>query len=93
MGIMGSIAVLAHVDKSVMITAYSAATGWVTGLTPTGAILMGSLAIAHINITTWWRWIAKLWIFLFVLICIFLAICLLNKLIEKLIGAIVTNFM
>jgi uncharacterized ion transporter superfamily protein YfcC len=74
MGIMGSIAVLAHVDKSVMITAYSAATGWVTGLTPTGAILMGSLAIAHINITTWWRWIAKLWIFLFVLICIFLAI-------------------
>jgi uncharacterized ion transporter superfamily protein YfcC len=74
MGIIGPMGKFAGVDGSVVITAYQAASGWVNLITPTSGVVMGALAIAHIGIGTWWKWIAKLMIYLFITSCIFLGV-------------------
>lgn len=74
MGIIGPMGKFAGVDGSVVITAYQAASGWVNLITPTSGVVMGALAIAHINISTWWKWIAKLMIYLFIVTCVFLGV-------------------
>ena len=57
-----------------VITAYQAASGWVNLITPTSGIVMGALAIAHVNISIWWKWMLKLMIYLFIVTCVFLGI-------------------
>lgn len=74
MGIMGSLAVFSNVEGSVVVSAYQAATGLITAITPTSAILMGSLAIAHIELNIWYKWVWKLIIILFIITCLFLII-------------------
>ena len=74
MGIIGPLGHFAHVSSSLVITAYQAGSGWVNLITPTSAVVMGALAIAHVNISTWWKWTAKLMIMLFVAVCLFLGI-------------------
>ncbi|MGV7989188.1 YfcC family protein, partial [Mycobacterium kansasii] len=74
MGIIGPIGKFAGVAPSLVITAYQAASGWVNLITPTSGVVMGALAIAHVNINVWWKFIAKLMIYLFILTCVFLGI-------------------
>lgn len=74
MGIIGPLGHFAHVSSSLVVTAYQAGSGWVNLITPTSAVVMGALAIAHVNISTWWKWTAKLMIMLFVAVCLFLGI-------------------
>lgn len=74
MGIIGPMGKFAGVDGSVVITAYQAASGWVNLITPTSGVVMGALAIAHINISVWWKWIAKLMIYLFIVTSVFLGV-------------------
>lgn len=74
MGIIGPMGHFAHVSGSLVITAYQAASGWVNLITPTSGVVMGALAIAHINVGIWWKWMLKLMIYLFVATCLFLGI-------------------
>ncbi|MTV83281.1 YfcC family protein [Lactobacillus sp. CRM56-3] len=74
MGIIGPMGKFAGVDGSVVITAYQAASGWVNLITPTSGVVMGALAIAHINISVWWKWIAKLMVLLFIVSAVFLGV-------------------
>ncbi|GAD17072.1 C4-dicarboxylate anaerobic carrier, arginine transporter [Lentilactobacillus otakiensis DSM 19908 = JCM 15040] len=74
MGIMGSLAAFSHVDGSVMVSAFQAASGLITAITPTSAILMGALALSHVSLAVWWKWTSKLIISLFAVTCGFLAI-------------------
>jgi len=72
MGIMGSLAVFSSVEGSVVVSAYQAATGLITAITPTSAILMGSLAISHVDLNIWYKWVWKLIVILFIVVCVFL---------------------
>ncbi|MQS75195.1 YfcC family protein [Companilactobacillus halodurans] len=74
MGIMGSLAVFSHVHSSVVVSAFQAATGIVTGLTPTSAVLMASLALAHVSLITWYKWVWKPMLVLFLVVFAFLTI-------------------
>ena len=74
MGIIGPLGHFAHVSGSLVITAYQAASGWVNLITPTSGIVMGALAIAHVNVSVWWKWMLKLMIYLFIVTCVFLGI-------------------
>ncbi len=74
MGIIGPMGHFAHVSGSLVITAYQAASGWVNLITPTSGVVMGALAIAHINVGIWWKWMLKLMIYLFIATCLFLGI-------------------
>lgn len=74
MGIIGPMGHFAHVSSDLVITAYQAGSGWVNLITPTSGVVMGAMAVAHINISTWWKWIAKLMLYLFIAICLFLGI-------------------
>ncbi|KRL62132.1 YfcC family protein [Lactobacillus psittaci] len=74
MNIIGPLAQFAHVSTSLVVTAFQAGSGWVNLVTPTSGIVMGALAIAHINVTIWWKWIAKLMLILFVIIAVFLGL-------------------
>lgn len=74
MGIIGPLGHFAHVSGSLVITAYQAASGWVNLITPTSGIVMGALAIAHVNVSVWWKWMLKLMIYLFIVTCVFLGV-------------------
>lgn len=74
MGIMGSLAHFAHVEGSTLVTAYQAATGLITAVTPTAGMLVGGLALARIPITTYWKWVYKFLLLLFVVTSVYLAI-------------------
>lgn len=74
MGIMGSLTHFAHVEGSVLVTSYQAATGLITAVTPTAGMLVGALALSRIPITTYWKWVYKFILLLFVVTCIYLAI-------------------
>ena len=74
MGIMGPLGHFCHVSGSLVITAYQAASGWINLITPTSGIVMGALAIAHVNISIWWKWMAKFMVILFLVTCVFLGI-------------------
>ena len=74
MGIMGSLAQFAHVDGSVLVTSYQAATGLITAITPTAGMLVGALALSRIPITIYWKWVYKFILLLFLVTCVYLAI-------------------
>ena len=74
MGIIGPLGHFAHVSGSLVITAYQAASGWVNLITPTSGVVMGALAIAHVNVSVWWKWMLKLMIYLFIITCVFLGV-------------------
>ncbi|MCH4008368.1 YfcC family protein [Companilactobacillus sp.] len=79
MGIMGPLGRFSGVSGSLVVTAYQSASGFVNLITPTSAIVMGSLAVAHINIVTWIKYVSKLMLILFVFTIIFLVICSIFK--------------
>lgn len=74
MGIMGSLTHFAHVDGSVLVTSYQAATGLITAVTPTAGMLVGALALSRIPITIYWKWVYKFILLLFLVTCVYLAI-------------------
>ncbi|WP_125583239.1 YfcC family protein [Levilactobacillus cerevisiae] len=74
MGVMGSLAHFAHIDGSIMVSAYQSAAGLVTAITPTAGMLVGALTLANVSFSVWWRWTAKLIVILFCVSCVFLVI-------------------
>lgn len=60
MGIMGPLGDFAGVEPHLIVTAYQAASGVVNLVTPTFGVIVGALAISRIEITTWWKFMAKL---------------------------------
>lgn len=74
MGIIGPMGKFAGVDPSLVVTAYQSASGWVNLITPTSGVVMGALAIGHVNITVWWKFITKLMVILFIATAIFLGV-------------------
>lgn len=80
MGIMGPLGHFSGVSGSLVVTAYQSASGFVNLITPTSAIVMGSLAVGHISIVTWIKYISKLMLILFVFTILFLVVCTMLKL-------------
>lgn len=74
MGIMGPLGGFADVPEHVVITAYQAASGIINLVTPTSGVVMGALAIAGIELTTWWKFTAKLIGIIFIVSCIILGL-------------------
>lgn len=60
MGIMAPLGNFAGVSESLIITAFQSAAGLVNLITPTSGVVMGAMAIAGLEITTWWKFMGKL---------------------------------
>ena len=59
-GIMAPLGEFAGVSKHLVITAFQSASGILNLLSPTSGIVMGALALGHVDLTTWWKFIGKL---------------------------------
>ncbi|WP_125709982.1 YfcC family protein [Companilactobacillus zhongbaensis] len=75
MGIMGPLGHFSGVSGSLIVTAYQSASGFVNLVTPTSAIVMGSLAVGHVSIVTWFKYMWKLLAIVFVFTILFLIVC------------------
>ena len=60
MGIMAPLGQFAGVAEHLVITAFQAASGLLNLVTPTSGVVMGALAIAKVDLGTWWKFMAKL---------------------------------
>jgi uncharacterized ion transporter superfamily protein YfcC len=74
MPVLAPLADFVGVARSVVITAYQAASGWMNLFTPTSAVVMGGLAMAKVEYNRYLRFIAPLLGILFVLIIGFVAV-------------------
>lgn len=59
MGIMAPLAQFSHVPAHLVITAFQSASGILNIISPTSAIVMGGLALAHVDLATWWKFVGK----------------------------------
>lgn len=76
MPIMGPLAVKLGFNPAVMIMVFSAASGVVNLITPTSAAIMGGLALARVEYSTWFKFAIKLVAILSVVCVIILAIAM-----------------
>ena len=74
MPILAPLGDFANVDRSLVITAWNAASGWVNLITPTSGVVMGGIALAKVGYDRYIRFLAPLLAILFVLTCVFLAL-------------------
>lgn len=74
MPIIAPLSDFADVQRSLAVTAYTAASGWMNLFTPTSAVVMGGLALAKVSYNKYLRFLAPLLGILFVLILGFVAI-------------------
>jgi uncharacterized ion transporter superfamily protein YfcC len=74
MPILAPLSDFADVDRSLTITAWNAASGWMNLFVPTTAVVMGGLALAKVGYDKYLRFLAPLLGILFVLTCVFLAL-------------------
>ena len=74
MPILAPLADFADVPRSLVITAWNAASGWMNLWIPTTAVVMGGIALAKVGYDKYLRFLAPLLGIYFVLICAFLAI-------------------
>jgi len=74
MPILAPLGDFAGVDRSLVITAWNAASGWMNLFVPTTAVVMGGLALAKVRYDKYLRFLAPLLAILFVLTCAFLAL-------------------
>jgi uncharacterized ion transporter superfamily protein YfcC len=74
MPILAPLADFADVPRSLVITAWNAASGWMNLWIPTTAVVMGGIALAKVGYDKYLRFLAPLLGIFFVLICAFLAI-------------------
>ncbi len=72
MPIMAPLGDFAGVPRSLVITAWAAASGWMNLWVPTTAVVMGGLSLAKVGYNTYLRFIAPLLGILFVGVCAFL---------------------
>lgn len=69
MGLLGPLGEFAGVGADLVITAYHTALGLIGSVTPSNAIMMSALALAHIDVTTWWKFLSK-WFVVIMIICL-----------------------
>lgn len=74
MPIIAPLSDFAEVPRSLAVTAYAAASGWMNLFTPTSAVVMGGLALAKVSYNKFLRFIAPLLGILFVLIIGFVSV-------------------
>jgi len=74
MPILAPLGDFADVDRSLVITAWNAASGWMNLWVPTTAVVIGGVALAKVRYDHYLRFVAPLLGILFVLTCAFLAI-------------------
>jgi uncharacterized ion transporter superfamily protein YfcC len=74
MPILAPLADFAGVDRSLMITSWNAASGWMNLITPTSAVIMGGIALAKVGYDRYLRFVGPLLAILFVLTIAFLAL-------------------
>lgn len=72
MPIMAPLADFADVSRSMVVTGYQSASGWVNLFTPTSAIVMGGLTLGKVGYDKYIRFVWPLLAILFVLICGFM---------------------
>lgn len=60
MGIMAPLGEFVHIPASLIITAYQSASGVLNLVAPTSGIVMGALALGHVEIGIWYKFIGKL---------------------------------
>lgn len=66
-GLFAPLGEFAGVASHLVITAFQAASGLLNLFTPTSGVIMGALAVARIDITTWWKFIWKLLVMVFII--------------------------
>ena len=66
MGVMSSMGEFVNVPKDIIVTAFQAGSGIMNLVSPTSAIMLGVLGIAHIDYAVWLKFTAKLLAILFV---------------------------
>ncbi|GMN82464.1 YfcC family protein [Streptococcus pyogenes] len=59
MGIMAPLGQFSNVPAHLVITAFQSASGILNMISPTSAIVMGALALARVDLGTWWKFIGK----------------------------------
>ncbi|WP_025729245.1 YfcC family protein [Atopobacter phocae] len=59
MGIMAPLGEFSGVAKHLVVTAYQAGSGIVNLVTPTSGIVMGALALSHVEVSVWWKFMGK----------------------------------
>lgn len=74
MGIMGPLGTFVGVSQDIVVTAFQSASGIVNLITPTSGVVMGALAIAGVELTTWWKYVAKLIGIIFIVSCVLMAL-------------------
>ncbi len=74
MPIMAPLADVASVDRSLVVTAYQAASGLLNLVNPTFAVVMGGLALGRVRFDKWLRFTIPLLVILFILYAIVLSI-------------------
>ena len=73
MPILAPLGDFAGVDRSIVVTAYQSASGWMNLFTPTSAVVMGGLALAKVEYNKYLRFMAPLLGILLVLLVVILA--------------------
>lgn len=76
MPIFGPLAVSLGFKPEVMVSIFSAGSGIVNLVTPTSGVIMGTLAIAKIDYSTWVKFVTKIIITTFIACCIILSIAM-----------------
>jgi uncharacterized ion transporter superfamily protein YfcC len=74
MPILAPLGDFAGVDRSLVITAWNAASGWMNLWVPTTAVVMGGIALARVGYDKYLRFVAPLLGILFVLTLVFLGL-------------------
>lgn len=74
MPILAPLSDFAGVSRSLTVTAYQSANGWVNLFNPTFAVVMGGLAIGRVSYDKWLRFVAPLLLFLAIIIMACLSI-------------------
>jgi uncharacterized ion transporter superfamily protein YfcC len=74
MPILAPLADFAGVERSLMITAWNSASGWMNLIAPTSAVVMGGIALARVGYDRYLRFVGPLLGILFVVTIIFLVI-------------------
>lgn len=74
MPILAPLAELLEVQTHLVVTAYQSASGIVNLVTPTSAVVMGGLAIGHIPLGKWFKFVAPLLVVIFIVTIALMAI-------------------
>jgi uncharacterized ion transporter superfamily protein YfcC len=74
MPILAPLSDFAEVPRSISVTAYQSASGFVNYVTPTSAVVMGGLVLAKVRYDRYLRFVAPFLAGMFVLICIFVGV-------------------